>query len=45
MLTGDDRADHVLWAFPITGRERQLILEDGLEALEQRVEDAQVDYW
>jgi hypothetical protein len=35
----------VLWLIPITEQERQLALEQGLEALEQALERSKFEYW
>jgi len=36
---------HVLWLLPITQAEREFANEHGVEALEQRFEDAGLEYW
>jgi len=36
---------HFVWALPITGAEREYKKEHGLEALEQKFEDAGLEYW
>ena len=35
----------ILWVFPITQPERQLLLSSGLDALEERLESQEVQYW
>jgi hypothetical protein len=35
----------ILWLIPITEQERQLALEQGLEALEQALERSKFEYW
>jgi hypothetical protein len=36
---------HVTWLLPITPPERRLAAQQGLESLEQRFDDAPVEYW
>jgi hypothetical protein len=36
---------HVLWLLPITAAERELKRREGLEALEQRFDAAELEYW
>ena len=36
---------HFRWVIPITGEERAYAAEHGLEALEQRFEEAGLEYW
>ena len=36
---------HCVWALPITAAQRAFKVEHGLEALEQRFEDAGLEYW
>lgn len=36
---------HFLWLLPITSAEREFKKSNGLEALEQRFEDAAIEYW
>jgi hypothetical protein len=40
-----ERAVRVLWLLPITSAERRFAAQHGLEALEQRLDDAPVEYW
>jgi hypothetical protein len=35
----------VLWLLPITAAERRLATQDGLEALEERFDNARIEYW
>lgn len=41
----EGREHHVLWLFPITTAEKRLLLEKGLDALEDRLESEKVEYW
>ena len=43
----DDPGGHVqvLWLLPITEQERAFATSNGLEALEQRFDDAALEYW
>jgi hypothetical protein len=40
-----DRVARVLWLLPITAAERRLAALQGLDALEQRIDDARIEYW
>lgn len=40
-----ERHTHILWLLPITRAERELKVREGLEALEQRFDDAALEYW
>ncbi len=35
----------ILWVFPITADEKRLLLDSGLDALEERLESRNVEYW
>jgi hypothetical protein len=41
----DDGHAHLFWLLPITEAERDFKAEYGIEALEQRFEDAELEYW
>jgi hypothetical protein len=43
-LTPDDHL-HFFWLLPITAKERQFKVREGLEALEQRFEECALEYW
>lgn len=45
VLTLDGRTHHLLWLFPITAGERQLLIAEGRDALEDRLESEGVEYW
>ena len=36
---------HILWLFPITSSEKNLLLRSGMDALEDRLEAQKVEYW
>ena len=44
-FTLDGREGHILWAFPLTPAEKQYLLDNGVQALEDRLEDSRVEYW
>ena len=44
MPVGNTHA-HVAWLLPITDAEREFKVQNGLEALEQKFDDAELEYW
>lgn len=40
-----DRHVHLLWLLPITAAEREFKVREGWEALEQRFDEAAIEYW
>jgi hypothetical protein len=44
MNIGDTHA-HVAWLLPITDAEREFKVQNDLEALEQKFDDTELEYW
>jgi len=44
-FTADGREGRILWAFPLTPTEKRYLLDNGVQALEDRLEASKVEYW
>ena len=45
LMALQDGHAHVAWLLPITDAEREFKIQNGLEALEQRFDDAELEFW